>query len=90
MSFAFLPRSLVTTTSGFEDGEGEEEEEAEDARSLKDRRSLLFWEGTRGISMAGGEGRKTEAMTRKVEISSASTGDEIVVEILSLSLSLSL
>lgn len=87
MSFAFLPRSLVTTTSGFEDGEGEEEEEAEEARSLKeDRRSRLFWEGTRGMTMAGGEGRKTEAMTRKVEISSASAGDEIVVENLSLSL----
>ncbi|RRT71222.1 hypothetical protein B296_00024832 [Ensete ventricosum] len=67
MSFAFLPRSLVTMTSGFEDGEGEEEEEAEEAGSLKeDTRSLLFWEGTRGLTMAGEEERKTEAMTRKV------------------------
>lgn len=55
MSFAFLPRSLVTTTSGFErDGDKEE------TWSLKE--GLPFGSRERGAAMAGGEKGQIEAM----------------------------
>lgn len=55
MSFAFLPRSLVTTTSGFE-RDGDEEE----TWSLKE--DLPFGAGEPEATMAGREMGQIEAM----------------------------
>lgn len=59
MSFPFLPRSLVTTTSAFEQQTGEEDETAPAGRTFRERKFRRRW-SCRGEEDGGGRRTKEE------------------------------